>query len=440
MTKKCDELTALLEREVKPALGCTGPTAYALATASCRPFLTAPADRLEMALSPELFKTGFGVATPGSPKPGIAIAAANGLFGGDCRLGMEVLQTATERTSVEAEAFIAENRIQILCDWSQKGIYAKATVYTQNETVEAVLEGAYDHISSVSVDGREVCRNDWAGSEAAENPELSIAHILEFARTVEPEKIRFLEKGMEMNYALALAGLRAPFGHEAGRALLRQTREDFREEFFENPQEVLPADACKRAKILVAAAADARMGGCSLPAMCTMEDGNQGITAINPVYAASQVWKIDPEKTIRAVALSHLSSLYVKTNVGRTSPFCMCGIGSASGVAAALTYLRGGNDRQIEASIINLLSPMMGMLCDGAKPGCAFKMCIATEAAFTASATALQGISLGFFDGTADESVAKTIQNISKIVHASDVALSASLVNIIVQKTTESQA
>ncbi len=439
MRKDYNELTALLEREVRPALGCTGPTAYALAAASCRPFLTAKANRLVMALSPELFKTGFGVATPGSPKPGIAIAAAKGLFGGDFRLGMEVLQTATEQTSAEADAFIAEDRIEILCDWSQKGIYAKAAVYTQNETVEAVLEGAYDHVSSVSVDGREICRNDWEGSEEAESPELSMARILDFVRNVDLEELRFLEKGMEMNYALALAGLRAPFGHEVGRTLFRQMRTDFQESDYEQPQSAIPTDACEWAKILVTAAADARMGGCSLPATCTKGDGNQGITAINSVCAASQVWGIGEEKTIRAVALAHLVSLYVKTNVGKTSPFCMCGIGSGSGIAAALTYMKDGSDRQIEASVINLLSPMMGMLCDGAKPGCAFKMCIATEAAFTASTTALQGICLGFFDGTADETAAKTIEHISKIVQDSDTALSASLVNIIIQKTAENK-
>lgn len=177
------------------------------------------------------------------------------------------------------------------------------------------------------------------------------------------------------------------------------------------------------------------MGGCNMPAMCTMGDGNQGITAINPVIAAAQVWDIDEAHTLRAVALSHLVSIYIKSNIGKTTPFCMCGIGSASGVAAAISYLRGATNTQVEAAIINLLSPMMGILCDGAKPGCAFKMCIATEMAFTAAETSLGKVSLGFYDGMADSTLAKTLEHIKEVVKNSSPALSESLVNVIIKKT-----
>lgn len=435
MTNEQNNLVSLLKREVLPALGCTGPTAYALVTACCRPYMTAPPQRLTMELSPELFKTGFGVATPGSPEPGIAIAAANGLFGGDWTLGMEVLNTATPATNVQASDFIAARNLSILCDWSQRGIYARAVVTTANETIVSVLEGAYDHILSIAVNGSAVYRSDALGESEGEKAELDLAMLLSFVNTVDVDRIRFLQDGIDMNYALAIEGIKNPFGHEVGRTLFRKACAGFDESFYADPASHIPASACEWGKILVTAAADARMGGCNMPAMCTMGDGNQGITAINPVIAAAQVWDIDEVHTLRAVALSHLVSIYIKSNIGKTTPFCMCGIGSASGVAAAISYLRGATNTQVEAAIINLLSPMMGILCDGAKPGCAFKMCIATEMAFTAAETSLGKVSLGFYDGMADSTLAKTLEHIKEVVKNSSPALSESLVNVIIKKT-----
>lgn len=440
MTNEQSKLISLLKREVLPALGCTGPTAYALVTACCRPHMTAPAQKLTLELSPELFKTGFGVATPGSPEPGIAIAAASGLFGGDWTLGMEVLNTATPATNAEAFDFIAAHRITTLCDWSRRGIYARAVVTTEKETVVAVLEGSYDHILSVQRNDVTVYHDAALHEAESEKAELDLPRLLSFIRTVEPEAISFLREGADMNYALAIEGIRHPFGHAVGRALFRRVCADFDESFYNAPAAHMPANACEWGKILVTAAADARMGGCNMPAMCTMGDGNQGITAINPVTAAAQVWHIDDDRALRAVALSHLVSIYIKSNIGKTTPFCMCGIGSASGVAAAISYLKDGTDAQIEAAIINLLSPMMGILCDGAKPGCAFKMCIATEMAFTAAETAIGRVSLGFYDGMADATLAKTLDHIKSVVRDSSPALSESLVNVIIKKTEELSA
>ena len=57
------EITNLLQTEMVPALGCTGPTAYALAAACCRPYLTAASEQIRIYVSPAFLKIGFGVAT-----------------------------------------------------------------------------------------------------------------------------------------------------------------------------------------------------------------------------------------------------------------------------------------------------------------------------------------------------------------------------------------
>ena len=182
----------------------------------------------------------------------------------------------------------------------------------------SVLEGAYDHILSITVNGHTVYSSDALGETESEKSGAGPGHAaVASVKTVDIDAIRFLQDGIDMNYALAIEGIKNPFGHEVGRTLFRKACAGFDESFYADPASHIPASACEWGKILVTAAADARMGGCNMPAMCTMGDGNQGITAINPVIAVAQVWDIDEAHTLRAVALSHLVSIYIKSTSAR---------------------------------------------------------------------------------------------------------------------------
>ena len=146
-------LTELLRKEMIPALGCTGPTAYALATACCRPYLTAKPKEVKVRVSPAFLKIGFGVATPGTTSPGIEIAAAAGLIAGDYTLGLQVLKPVTQADMEAAAALVKEGIIQVLCAWDQTGVYVRAEVTTENEEVLAVVEHTHDGISLIQVNG-----------------------------------------------------------------------------------------------------------------------------------------------------------------------------------------------------------------------------------------------------------------------------------------------
>ena len=411
MTNEQNNLVSLLKREVLPALGCTGPTAYALVTACCRPYMTAPPQRLTMELSPELFKTGFGVATPGSPEPGIAIAAANGLFGGDWTLGMEVLNTATPATNVQASDFIAARNLSILCDWSQRGIYARAVVTTENETIVSVLEGAYDHILSITVNGHTVYSSDALGETESEKAELNLGMLLSFVKTVDIDTIRFLQDGIDMNYALAIEGIKNPFGHEVGRTLFRKACAGFDESFYADPASHIPTSACEWGKILVTAAADARMGGCNMPAMCTMGDGNQGITASVPVWKYGKLMGADDDTILRAVCLSDLITIHQKTGIGRLSAYCgavSAGVGAGCGIA----WLRGADCEGISHTLENAVAMISGCICDGAKASCASKIAMGVSCGILGYDMYAGGNNFRPGDGILGDDVEDTIRNV----------------------------
>ena len=83
------------------------------------------------------------------------------------------------------------------------------------------------------------------------------------------------------------------------------------------------------------AACDARMGGAAIAVMSNSGSGNQGITATMPVVAYAEDCDASDEQLIRALTLSHLTSIYIKQNLGRLSALCGCVVastGASSGI------------------------------------------------------------------------------------------------------------
>jgi len=431
-----DDITKMLQREMVPALGCTGPTAYALAAARCRPLMTGPAEKMKVYVSPAFLKIGFGVATPGTAEPGIPIAAAIGLMGGDWTLGLSVLKTCTEEDIERARSFVREGRVEIFSDEEQTGVYVRAEVTTANETVAAVISGTHDGIISVELNGKSVFSKEMP-EEAVKPDEDSLTPdmIFDYVDSVNTEELAFLLDGYELNMALAEDGLKHEYGLASGRAYLKNCQgKSVPADLYDDPMKYMPDSLEKKVKILVSAASDARMGGSSCAALAAMGDGNQGITATIPVGLAAEEYGADREKTIRALALSCLMLFYVKIHIGRAAAFCMCAIAAASGVAASVTYLKGGDRSAIRAAVKNVIAPLAGMLCDGAKNACALKMEVAAATALIATELAEAKIEVGYYDGVADETLEETVEGVTSIAMKSMNMLDGLMVEEILAK------
>ena len=433
------EIGALLKKEMVPALGCTGPTAYALATACCRPFFTAKPRQVDIYVSPAFLKIGFGVATPGTSKPGIPVAAAIGLVGGDYRLGLQVLKPCTARDVEEALALEASGIFRVCAESGKTGVYVRAEVTTDNEKVIAVVEHTHDGVSLIQVND-EVKYHSEATQEASieDDPaQLSLEDIFSYVKAADPEDLTFLWDAYRMNVALAEDGIKRGFGLATGRAFLQEwwNGRQAPADLYENPLAYLPDGIAERAKILVAGASDARMGGSRLPAVAAMGDGNQGITATIPVGVAAELMGKGREESVRALALSCLMLFYIKMKIGRVAAFCLCSIASAAGVSAGVGFLKGMSEQQIKAAVKNVVSPLCGMLCDGAKNACALKMAIATTTALSCVDLAANDVECGFYDGVADETLEYTVGCISQIATRSMSMLDECMVDEIVKKT-----
>lgn len=168
------------------------------------------------------------------------------------------------------------------------------------------------------------------------------------------------------------------------------------------------------AMAVTAAASDARMDGCLLPAMSNSGSGNQGITATLPVIAFAEKCGADKEQLARALMLSHLTAIHIKGYLGKLSALCGCVIAS-TGSACGIVYLKGGGYREICCAIKNMIGNITGMVCDGAKEGCALKVASGVSSAVQSALLAVNDICVASHDGIIDSSIEKTIENLGTI-------------------------
>ena len=144
-----------------------------------------------------------------------------------------------------------------------------------------------------------------------------------------------------------------------------------------------------------------------------------------------------PEETIlKSIALSHLLNGYVKVFTGELAPICGCAIAAGVGATAAIVYQqRGGNIPAITLAINNIISDIGGMLCDGAKSGCALKVVSSTDAAIRAAFMGMHDYGITEVEGFVGRSAEETIQNLGSISTVGMSAVDPMIVDIMQEKT-----
>lgn len=165
---------------------------------------------------------------------------------------------------------------------------------------------------------------------------------------------------------------------------------------------------------LTAAACDARMDGALIPVMSNSGSGNQGIAATLPVLSFVEDIRCDEKQLIRALTLSHLMVIYIKQSLGRLSALCGCVV-AATGASCAITYLMGGDRKQISFAIKNMIGNITGMICDGAKPSCALKVSSGVSTAMLSALMAMENKVVTSMEGIIDDDVDQSIANLTVI-------------------------
>jgi L-cysteine desulfidase len=228
---------------------------------------------------------------------------------------------------------------------------------------------------------------------------LNIESIKEFTDNIEIEKIKkIFDRQIRYNMDIAYEGISGNYGLGIGR-MIRSCYAD---------------GVVTRMKAYAAAASEARMSGCDMPVIINSGSGNQGIASSVPVIVYARENDIPQERLYRALAFSALLTIHQKDHIGKLSAFC--GAVSASCAAcAAITYMLGGNIKQIKATIDNTLANIPGIICDGAKISCAAKIASSIDAAMMAHFLAMQDKGYDAFTGILKEEAEETISCVGYI-------------------------
>ena len=402
-----NQIIALINKEVVPAIGCTEPMAVALATARATEALGSRPAKIKALLSANILKNAMGVGIPGTGMIGLPIAIALGALIGKSEYQLEVLRDLTLETLEEGKTYINEKRIDIsLKDDITEKLYVEIICTSADgRSSSAIIAGSHTNFVYVcSPDGVVLDKQHTISSESDDNDiRLSMKMVHEFATTAPLDEIRFILKTKEYNMNAARKAILGNYGHNLGKTIDRPLA-----------QGIFGKSIFSHIIARTASACDARMGGALIPVMSNSGSGNQGICATNPVAVYANENENTEEELIRALTLSHLTAIYIKQSLGKLSALCGCVVASI-GSSCGITYLMGGDYQHICRSVKNMIANLTGMICDGAKPSCALKISSGVSTAILSALLSMEGKCVSSAEGIIDDDVDRSIHNLTSI-------------------------
>ena len=405
------EILQLLRSEVIPAIGCTEPIAVALCTARAKELLGAEPDAITVYLSKNVYKNALAVGIPNTGMTGLPIAIALGATVGKSEYMLEVLRDTTPNAVAYAKDYMLRVPAQIHINYEAPSIlYIHVEVRKGEQMAQATIMD--EHTKFVEGNEAKGERREVKGERLeAKGEALTLHRVYDFAMEVDTHDITFLKEGAEMNTAAAETSFADQYGHGLGRLLRAHT-------LTATPEMEKLFGNTLFTKIIsyTCGACDARMSGAMVQVMSNSGSGNQGISCSIPVYLYAKENHCTEEQMLRALALSNLTVIYIKQSLGRLSALCGCVV-AATGSAAGITYLMGGNYEEITYAIKNMIANISGMICDGAKPGCALKVTSGVATAIFSAYLAMQHSYADSTEGIVEDDIDRTIRNLTRIGH-----------------------
>lgn len=415
-------LLEILKDQIKPALGCTEPGAVAYAVSKAKELLNENIEKLEITVDKNIFKNGMGVYIPGTKEKGLSFASALSMVIGKSTYGLECLKEVDEESALAAKDILGKDIIHIGVKEDEKEIYIDVKASSKKNTSRVIIKQNHTNIVYEDLNEKILLDRD-SSNKQKESPlrlqilDYSINDLIDFVDQVPLEDLLFIQDGIHMNLAIAESGYKNKLDAGIGMHLYKNSN-----------------DYYTLAKAMTALASEARMSGFLLPVMSSAGSGNHGLVAIIPISVLGKEIGKTEEEIIRSVALSHLITIYVKARLGALSPVCGCGVAAGTGCAGGLTYLLEGNKGQIALSLSNMIAGLTGMICDGAKIGCAYKLAISVDSAKDAALMALNDIQIPCDNGILGCNPEKTIENLAQLSNVGMCNTDRTIVDIMVHK------
>jgi L-cysteine desulfidase len=397
-----DNFICVLKQEIVNACGCTELGCAALAAARAVEVLGHEPHLVKVVVSPNIYKNGVNVGVPGTTSRGLEFAIAIGVLRGNSELGLSILNNISPEEIEKAHSILKEKKIQLTFIDTPDPVYVKADAKNENESASAIIMGTHDHFSEVTKNGK-VIFSAVTQKKAEKNETLylySVRALVDLIMTINPKEFDFLLEAAKKNYEAALVGLQNENTHY-GPALQRWAA-----------GLSMPHAAVAQTQLMTGAASEARMLGLPISIMAITGSGNHGITNFLGMYAFGKALGMDDEKLALALAISSMITIYIKGYTTRLTAYCGCAIAPATGIAAGATFLLGGEYEYMVHAMQSVIGTFSGMLCDGAKESCAYKVSVVASTAIQFAYLAMDGAFIPKCDGIVGKTIEETFDNL----------------------------
>lgn len=392
----------ILKEELVMAMGCTEPIAISYACAKATQVLDHLPDRIVVKASGSIIKNVKSVIVPHTNGlKGIEVAAAAGALYGDADAKLEVLSSATREQIEELPEYVQNTNITVQHIEQGHVFDLEIHVYYEQEHASVRIVDTHTNIVQIEKNWQVIFEDKTTSLELkADHSALIMKQIWDFSQTVDIDDVKeILDRQITCNMAIANEGIHNSYGANIGHVILN-----------------MDSDCVKtKAKAYAAAGSDARMNGCELPVVINSGSGNQGITCCVPVVVYAKELDCTQEQLYRALVLSNLTAIYIKTGIGTLSAFCGA-VSAGAAAGAGIAYLHNGTYKEIQHTIVNALAILSGTICDGAKASCAAKIASSIDAGIMGYYMYKNKQQFYAGDGIVAHSVDETIQNIGTLV------------------------
>lgn len=416
------KLLDILTAEIEPSTGCTDPGSVCLAVAAAVHTLGVQPEKIEVLVSPDIYKNGVSVGIPGTGRVGLDLAAAIGALLDEPERGLAILSDVTSSVVQRAECIVNDGRVHVSYGCTPDPLYVQATVYSGDNEACAIIQGDYSCVTRILLNGKLV-KQATAHSNVADDyslTEYSVEELYDTVTSIDSAYFRFLLEDARRNLEAAGEDLNMP-ELPLGK-LLKERITD---------QMSGPLAVSAAAQTYTAAAGEARMSGMNVTIMAISGSGNHGITNFVGVLSAAQALGASESRTATALAISSIITIYIKAYIKRMTAFCGCGVAAATGMAAAVTYLLDGSYETAVHAMQTVIGTIGGMFCDGAKISCAYKLSTAAFLAVQAAYLAISGCFVPAGVGIIGESIEQTFANVGRLNNPAMLATDQEIIAII---------
>lgn len=396
----------ILAEELVPALGCTEPISVAYGAALAKKYLSDFPSKIIVKSSGNIIKNAKSVIVPNTDGlKGMQASVLAGIVGGNPDLELEVLSQITPEQINKINELMNTGLVSIEQLETPTTLHTITYATDGKNEVEVEIRFEHTNVVRISVNGEDVVYKEidpeTYTSDITDRSILTVDQILDFVEEANIDDYRdLLELQIKNNMDIAQEGLDNEYGINVGRSII-----DYGSDSIETI-----------VKGTTAAGSDARMSGSTLPVVTNSGSGNQGMTCSIPVVVYAREKGIDHNKMLKALLLSNLITIHIKTGLTRLS--CYCGaVVAASGSAAGIGYLENFTRQQIKYAIINVLGNVSGIICDGAKESCPSKIASSIDAAFQAINLAKNNKVFSHGCGIVEDDVEATIKNVGRLGH-----------------------